>query len=168
MRKALGRPLSRLLFALPILLASVWTAGCATPSGQTVDPFRLREAAARGDAATRASMRLVDEGLRADAAGRPASALAYYERSLQVDPSNPWPYLALARHALDAGRTARALGFLDKASAALGEERDDPRVRVHLTGLRGAAEGDPALRDEAAALAPLVWGDGRLSAEELR
>jgi tetratricopeptide (TPR) repeat protein len=165
---------------LPVLLIAVGlAAGCAglrPPPLARVEPVRLSELASQGDPARRASQRLLLRGLEEEDAGRPALAQGQYERALQVDPTNPWVYLALARHELAAGTAARALPFLDQAESLLGREPGDPRrVEPHLLGLRGAAlvrsgraaEGAPLL-DRAAALAPGVWADGRLDASELR
>ena len=160
--------MNRVVLFLLLGLLPYWGSGCLSPMGGTVQPLRLEEESQHGDPAFRASMRLVLDGLEADAALRPGSALAFYERSLQVDPSNPWSYLALARHAISNGRSAEGLAFLDKAEASLEERRDDERVRVHLIGLRGVARRDRALLAEAAQLAPDVWGDGRLDPAELR
>lgn len=130
--------------------------------------------AERGDAPRRASTRLLLEGLDADVAGRPDAALAQYERALQVDPTNPYAYLAVARHELHAARPERALRFLDRAEALL-PEPDAPGARAHLLGMRGAAlretgraEEGLALLERARRLAPEAWSDARLDARELR
>ncbi len=159
--------MKRIAWIVLCTLLPFWGSACVSPMGR-VAPLRLGEEARDGDAAYRASMRLVLDGLDADAQLRPGAALASYERSLQVDPSNPWSYLALARHSIANGRNAEGLAFLDKAEASLEARREDERVRVHLIGLRGAARGDRALLSEAAAIAPGVWGDGRLEPAELR
>lgn len=143
----------------------------ATPSG-----LRLSELAGEGDAERRTSLDLVLQGLGEDASGRPAAALAEYQSALRVDPTNPWVYLALARHHVDGTQPERALPFLDQARALVeAQGSDSPRVEAHLLGLRGAAlvasgrpvEGLPLL-EEARALAPDVWADGHLSAHELQ
>lgn len=154
--------------------------GCAFPLGGRfgpgAPPFRLSQVADHGDAATRASMRLVLSGLDEDQALRPAQALALYERALQVDPNNPFAYLALARHHVDGSDPRRALAFLDKADALLAnsEFRSDG-LEAHLVGLRGAAlhashrVGDALpLLERARELSPAVWDDARLDASELR
>ena len=129
-----------------------------------------------GDDLYRASQRLVIEGLDADIGGQEARARSRYERALQVDASNPWAYLALARHYVDAGDAGNALPHLDRAEALLESQAfDSPGARVHCDGLRGAAlvlqgreaEG-LALLDGVARAAPGVWGDGHLDAAELR
>jgi tetratricopeptide (TPR) repeat protein len=160
---------------LVALLAGCSATGALSPA-PTVEPIVLSEMAGRGDPARRASQRLVLDGLDEDEAARPAAALAQYERALQVDPTNPWAWLALARHEIDEGDPARALSFLDKAEALLRSDGTDPlRVEPHLVGLRGEAftalgrtrEGLELLR-RARASAPAVWSDGRLDAAELR
>jgi tetratricopeptide (TPR) repeat protein len=162
--------------ALLVVLLAGCSATRALVSEPSVEPIALSELAGRGDPARRASQRLVLEGLDEDDAARPAAALAQYERALQVDPTNPWAWLALARHEVDEGDPARALSFLDKAEALLRDDAADPlRVEPHLVGLRGEAltalgrtgEGLELLR-RARASAPSVWSDGRLDAAELR
>ena len=144
--------------------------------GEAVVPIRLSSVAGAGDAARRASTRLALEGLDEDAAAQPALAADRYARALQVDPTNPWVYLALARHRLDEGRPGDALAALDQAEARLRVEGAlAPGVEVDLIGLRGSAlvasgnseRGASLLRD-AAQSAPEVWSDGRLDASELR
>jgi tetratricopeptide (TPR) repeat protein len=131
---------------------------------------------ADGDDLYRASQKLVIEGLDADIAGATDRARSRYERALQIDASNPWAYLALARHYIDEGEPGPALSYLDRAQALLeSTEQDTPGALVHCDGLRGAAlllRGRHAearvLLEDAARAAPDVWGDGRLSASELR
>ena len=144
--------------------------------GMTPSGLRLSELAGEGDAERRTSLELVLQGLDEDASGRPTAALAEYQSALRVDPTNPWVYLALARHHVDGTQPERALPFLDQARALVeGQGVDSPRVEAHLLGLRGAAlvaigrpvEGLPLL-DEARTLAPDVWADGHLSARELQ
>lgn len=139
-------------------------------------PFRLADLASDGDAARRASVRLVLDGLEAEANGDASGATRTYQRALQVDPANPYAYLALARSYQEAGDPARALSFLDKADALLSAQgARDPSVEALVVGLRGEALGDTgrereaaALRARARALAPAAWSDGRLDADELR
>jgi tetratricopeptide (TPR) repeat protein len=103
-------------------------------------------------------------------------ALDFYQRALQVDPGNPWAYLALARHHAEGLEPSRALAFLDQAEAIL-EVQDalSPGAEAHLAGLRGAVLQELGHSDEARpylqrarTLAPSVWSDGRLSADELQ
>jgi tetratricopeptide (TPR) repeat protein len=139
-------------------------------------PLHLSDLADEGDAARRASMRLVLEGLEADAAGASDSATRIYQRALQVDPANPYAYLALARQRAESDRPDRALPYLEKASALLGSQRaQSPSVDAHLEGLRGLALAATGRTDEAEALlararalAPDAWSDGKLDADELR
>jgi tetratricopeptide (TPR) repeat protein len=121
-------------------------------------------------------MRLVVEGLDAELASAPQRALSRYERAIQIDPSNPFSYLVLARYYAALADSERALQHLDRAQSLL-----DPSTAVyrdaepHLLGLRGwalaeagrLADAAPLLA-EARRLAPSVWGDGRLEASELR
>jgi len=82
----------------------------------------------------------------------------------------------LARHELDRGDPVRSLAALDRTRSLFElEDALSPRVETHLLGLRGAAlEGlgrfDEAHTDldEARRRAPSAWGDGYLSAGELR
>jgi tetratricopeptide (TPR) repeat protein len=136
------------------------------------EPLRISHVAGHGDPARRASQRLVLEGLDADARGRVQAALGQYERALQVDPTNPFAYLALARHEVQWGSPHRALEVLAQAETLLSAAAG---VEAHLVGLRGAAlmalgrsaEAAPLLT-RARSLAPQVWADGRLDASELR
>jgi tetratricopeptide (TPR) repeat protein len=149
--------------------------GCAAglPFGEG-EPLRLSELERSGDPTRRASLRLCVEGLDAEVAGRGRGAASYYERAIQLDPTNPYAYLSLARHAVDLGDGDAALEYLDRAEQLLSSEGAlSPRVEAHLAGLRGAAleatgrQGRADL-DRARGLYPAVWGDGRLSAAELR
>lgn len=173
-------PLSRRGFAGALLALLVALVGCGfllPPSAPRPEPpLRLSELAEVGDPARRASMRLVLQGLDDDAALRPAAALASYERALQVDPNNPWAWLALSRHEVEHGDPAQALALLDKTEALLPPDGATSRgVEAHLVGLRGAAlrvagDGDEARArlTEARRRAPVVWADGSLDASELR
>lgn len=167
-----------------VVLALVLALGCAGPGGrrpETVRPIRVSDAVGLGDPARRASTRLTVQGLDDDAAGSLERARGSYERAIQVDATNPYAYLALARHYLDGaspriGDAERATLLIDQAAALFeAEGMREPRVGVHLMGLRGLAmyatgnDADAALYlDRARELAPEVWGDGYLSAEELR
>lgn len=159
--------------ALTIALFSgcVGPARLAPPAGEAL---RVSAFTQRGDAQRRASTRMVVAGLEASERGRPIEAVAGFERALQVDPSNPLAYLALARHEVFEGDPARALAFLDKAESTFGRSADGLRATPHLNGLRGAAfaalgrhrEAEPLL-DEARREAR-AWGDRQLDAAELR
>jgi tetratricopeptide (TPR) repeat protein len=159
-----------------VLASAAWLAlGCAGGLSATDTP-RVSEIAPQGDDQLRASQRLVIEGLDADEGGDSERARSRYERALQIDPSNPWVYLALARHYVEEGEPGRALSHLDRAEALLDAQGGGvDGARIHCDGLRGAAlalEGDrnaaQPLLDSAARSAPGVWGDGVLSASELR
>jgi len=158
------------------LLALLLALGCATGGrlGGGGDALRLSELADEGDATRRASLRLCVDGLDAASAGRSFAALGQYERAIQIDPTNPYAYLVLARHEVEAGDPVRALEYLDQSEMLLESENARSReVEAHLIGLRGAAlretgrDGDGYL-EQARRLAPAVWDDGRLSAAELR
>jgi len=139
-------------------------------------PLHLSELAVEGDPARRASMRFVLEGLDADAAGSESEASGLYQRALQVDPSNPYAYLALARQRAEGEEPAHALPYLEKARLLLAAEKaDSPSVEAHLCGLRalaleaaGRSEEAKELMARAKVLAPEAWSDGRLDAAELR
>jgi Tfp pilus assembly protein PilF len=161
------RPVVALVFALAL-------AGCQVPAGTRFpgEPLHLSQLTGTGDPARRASMRLVMAGLDADQRGRGAEASSSYQRALQVDPNNPYAWLALARQEVFDGDPDRGLSHLDKAQALLGT---DGRAAAHLAGIRGAGLvaigkrplGEPFLR-EARELAPGAWSDGKLDAAELR
>jgi len=164
---------------LLIVTAFGGLSGCASLFGSGSDevrPLRITNVAEDGDAARRASVRLVDDGLVADADGDEARAQARYERALQVDASNPYAYLAIARHYVETQDPQRALQFLDRADALFRMQgTPPPGVQVHLLGLRGGAlydSGDISagveLLDRARELSPAVWGDGALHPNELR
>ena len=162
------RSLARLLVAVSVAVS------CQLPSAQPLpgEPLRLSQVSGNGDAARRASMRLVLSGLDADAAGRPAEASSLYQRSIQVDATNPYAWLALARQEVFEGEPDRGLAHLDKAEALLSS---DPTAAAHLAGIRGAgmlAVGQASLAEpflrEARERAPALWADGKLDALELR
>ena len=143
---------------------------------EPLQPVRISQLVDEGDAARRASQRLIVEGLDADTLGDHARARASYERAIQVDATNPYAYLAIARHHVDGARPEQALPFLDQANSLFEMQADDtPRIQVHLVGLRGEAlyasgridQGIDYL-EQARRMAPSVWGDGRLAPEELR
>jgi len=161
--------------AIPIALLLLATPGCAGRSaGPAAEPLRLSAVGDSADPVRRASLRLCVSGLDADAEGRRTSALGQYERAIQIDATNPYAYVALARHEVDGGDPARALQYLDRAQVLMeSEDVLSPGAEANLAGLRGLArialgeDGGPQLRD-ARRLAPAVWDDGRLDPEELR
>ena len=166
------------VFTLGVLVVALAALGCAGILGPGIgaETFHLSDQATSGDPAYRASMRLVLDGLDADAAADPDRALVRYERSLQVDATNPYAYLALARHRVEGEDPLSALPFLDKTEALLRAQGELSRgVEAHLDGLRGSAllasrrrtEALPLL-ERARSLAPAAWSDGRLDPEELR
>jgi tetratricopeptide (TPR) repeat protein len=162
---------------LAALLAALGLFGCAgggfglpPPPGRS---FTLSQVVTDGDPARRASVRLAVQGIEADEAGDPVGAALLYDRSLQVDPTNPYAYLAYARHLVDEGDSLRALAFLDKAQAILADP--SPALEAHLVGLRGAALAVGGDRSRAAPLLarahdldPRSWDDARLAPGELR
>ena len=166
--------------AAVVLVAWAWIAlvgGCAGPTrAPRGAALRISEVDHLGDARRQASMRLVVEGLDAEIASTPQRALSRYQRAIQIDPGNPFAYLALARYYAAIADPERALEHLDRAQSLL-----DPDgtlyewAEPHLRGLRGwalaeagwSADAGPLLA-EARRLAPSVWDDGRLDASELR
>jgi tetratricopeptide (TPR) repeat protein len=171
---ALRRP------AATALVAWVWVAlvgGCAGPThAPHGTALRISEIDQLGDARRQASMRLVVEGLDAEIASTPQRALSRYQRAIQIDPGNPFPYLTLARYYAAIADPERALEHLDRAQSLIDPDGALYRgAEPHLRGLRGwaleeagrSADAEPLLA-EARRLAPLVWGDGRLDASELR
>lgn len=175
------RAMPRIYVALALLLAFGLLLGCAgfgTSTGlpDRAVPLTTSASLGQGDARRDASLRLVIAGLDEDAAGRPGGALARYERAVRVDATNPFAYLALARHHLEAGDPGQAQAFLDQARALFEAQGSlGPEVDVWGMGLRAGIERalgreDQAERylDAARALSPEIWGDERLSAEELR
>ena len=119
---------------------------------------------------------MILKGLEADESQQSQRALGSYEEALRVDSTNPYAYLAIARHHAEGPDPEWALSFIDKADALLrAEGRLSPRVEPHLIGLRGqalyasgqVAAGIPYL-ERAWEMAPNIWTDGRLSASELR
>ncbi len=164
---------------LGVLVVAFAASGCAgwVPGrGERETSLRVTEVADRGDGPRRASSRLVLDGLDADDAGDPERALKSYELALQVDPTNPYAYIAVARHHADGIEPERAEPFLDQAHALLRVQgADSPRALALIDGIRGQAlvasgryeEGIPLL-ERARAQAPDAWSDGRLTASELR
>lgn len=164
---------------LASIVAMSLLAACVAPAGRRpvpIEPLRVRDARDIGDPQRRASTRLVLEALDAEVRERPEQAVSLLQSALRVDPTNPWAYLVLARNRAAGDQPAAALAALEQAEARLLAEGElDPRVEVHLVGLRGVAlagSGEPergrALLADAALRAPGVWADGRLDARELR
>ena len=85
-----------------------------------VEALRFSQLVDAGDFQRRASLRLVVAGLDADAVGQSERARAMYERALQVGATNPFAYLALARHWIEAGELERGLVFVEQAEVLLG------------------------------------------------
>lgn len=165
---------------LPLLGFAAWLAtSCAwipIERPGTEEPLRISQLEADGDPQRRASMLLVVEALEADEQRASERALTGYERALQVDPTNPYAYIALARHLADGLEPERAIPFLDQARALLqAQGEDSPRADVALMGIRGQAlvasgryEDGLHWIERAREVSPDVWSDGRLSAAELR
>ena len=161
-----------------VCLGCLAVTGCVAPGPriEATPALRLHEVKDIGDGRRRASTDLALQALDAEIKGETARARGLYARALQTDASNPYAYLALARLHADQGDAAEALEQLARAEDLLrADALDSPRVAVHLIGLRGVAlrlegnnaEGD-ALIARASRIAPSVWGDGRLTASELR
>lgn len=170
------RPASAALLLAALALAVACALPGLGPPGGAGETFRLSSVAGEGDARQRASTRLVLDGLAADAALRPDAAVVLYERALQLDPTNPWAFLALARHRVEGPTPRAALPALDQAEAMLRSRGElAPGVEAHLLGLRGSVLLTDERRDEALPLlrrarelSPSIWSDARLEAEELR
>ncbi len=164
--------------ALVFALATAFALGCASFGSLRLSPdsLRLSEVADAGDPERRSSMQLVLQGLGDDADMQSARALSSYENALRVDPSNPYAYLALARHYVYGPDPERALPYLDKCRTLLHAQGAwSPRVEAHVEGVRGAAlvaSGRPregrAHLERARALDSWAWGDEYLAASELR
>ena len=139
-------------------------------------PLRISEVESLGDSSRRASTRLVLSGLGFDVESESGRALSEYERAIQIDPTNPFAYLAIARFYADLFQPGRTLEYVDQAELLLGSEGVlSPGVEAHLAGLRGVAfqatgrfREAERLLGRARRLAPSVWSDARLSPEELR
>jgi hypothetical protein len=173
------QPRVRLIAHLLLCAAIATLSGCAGLGGREAGPVsrtaRVSEALDHPSASRRASLRLVLDGLESDAAGQTRRARGSYERALQVDPANPYAYLALARLEATGPTPERARMFLDQAAAHFEAEGTlEPEVEVHLIGLRGEVlreTGYPGrafpLLEDARDRAPVVWEDGHLAADEL-
>lgn len=174
-RGAVGRHAVSIAACL-LALGVVGCQGFGTPGqGREVEPLRISDVLGEGDPARNASVRLVVQGLESDIQGEMDRALGAYQQAIQVDATNPYAYLALARHHLDGGEPRLALQLLNQAAALFeAEGGDDPRIDVHLMGLRGRAfhalgrgQDGVLYLEHARDLAPVIWGDGHLSAAEL-
>jgi tetratricopeptide (TPR) repeat protein len=163
-------------FAILVLITLACVREPSRESSESREPLRVSEITQIGDPRRQASQRLVIEGLEADAAGESERALASYERAIQMDGMNPYAYLAIARYWIEVGEPERGVVFVDQAEVLIDSSGESTHgARVHLVGLRGRAgslgphseEAANQLR-QAADLAPQVWGDGILSADELR
>lgn len=169
-------PLLLMLFLLALVLGCAGGARLTPGFGPSARPLTATDALGLYDAARDGSLRLVIEGLDEDHAGRPDRALAKYQRAIRVDPTNPFAFLALARHHLEGDSPEEASAFLDQARALFEAQGDlGPSVDVWGVGLRagidrarGRDEKADALLSQARRLSPEIWGDGRLSARELR
>ena len=93
--------------------------GCQTPAPPPapVKPYKATDFLDQGDPARKASMRLVVQGLESDERGAYPAARAGYERAIQVDATNPWAYLALARYYVQQGDVSRVNSLLDQSAA---------------------------------------------------
>lgn len=146
------------------------------PTPEPEPPLTASASLGRYDARRDGSLRLVIEGLDADAAGEPSRALASYQRAVRLDATNPIAFLALARHHVAAGNPEEASAFLDQARGLFESEGVmGPAVDVWGVGLRAwidRAEGRDAEADSrfdtARELSPEIWRDELLSADELR
>jgi tetratricopeptide (TPR) repeat protein len=148
-------------------------------SGTRIGPARpltVSAALGRVDSRRDASLRLVIEGLDEDTAGRPARALASYQRAVRVDSTNPFAYLALARHHLESASPEEASAFLDQARSFFESDQGlGSRVDVWGIGLRAGIDRQLGHHDQANSrfelarrLSPEIWDDERLSSAELR
>jgi tetratricopeptide (TPR) repeat protein len=147
--------------------------------GRGQSPLTVSDALGATDPTRDASLRLVITGLDDDSAGRTSRALASYQRAVRVDPTNPFAYLALARHHLEAdsaASTAEASAFLDQARSLFESQQQlGPSIDVWGIGLRAWVdrlesrdEQADSRFDAARALSVEIWRDERLSAAELR
>ncbi len=164
---------------LALALSAALLSACAGgPFGSVLGsaPLRLSEVGGDGDPTRRASMGLLLNGLSADEARAWARAEGLYERAIQLDSTNPFAYLALARHRVERVQPSAALDALERAESLMPDDAWlAERVQPHFLGLRaqalfmaGRLQQSTPLLERARQLAPREWGDGRLSAAELR
>ena len=169
-------PVSFLLLMLTAVLGCFEGVRNQPTPMRSAPPLTASHALGLTDPARDASLRLVMTGLDEDEAGRPGRARARYQRAIRVDPTNPFAYLALARHHLEGGSLDEASAFLDQARTLFESEgQRGPGVDVWGFGLRagiergrGRDERADRLFDRARALAPEMWRDERLAPGELR
>lgn len=147
---------------------------CVTPLTPRVEPFRISDIVTEGDATRRASSRLLLRALEADVARDSHRARSLFQRALQVDSTNPYAFLTLARFEAQHGSVEQGLSYLGQADALLMLEEAPGGALIHAQGLRGSllrragdAGSEPLLGAAAAAL-PDAWADGQLDASELR
>lgn len=139
-------------------------------------PLTVSAALGQTDQTRDASLRLVIAGLDDDSSGHPERALASYQRAVRVDSTNPFAYLALSRHHLEASTPIEARAFLDQARSLFeAQQRLGPAVDVWGIGLRAWIDriefrddlADSRF-DAARELSAEIWDDEQLSAAELR
>lgn len=165
-----------MMFLLALVLGCASGARLPSGFGPSTRPLTASDALGLYDAVRDGSLRLVIEGLDEDQAGRPDRALAKYQRAIRVDPTNPFAFLALARHHLEGDSPEEASAFLDQARALFEAQGDlgssigvwGVGLRAGIERARGRDEKADALLSQARRLSPEIWGDGRLSARELR
>lgn len=161
---------------LGVALSGCAAVGVSPPLLEVDPPLTASRALGLGDATRDASLRLVMTGLDDDAAGRPSRAQASYQRAARLDSTNPFAYLALARHHIEYGNAQEADLFLDQARSLFEADGQlGSAVDVWGLGLRAwidreqGRDSSADRRFEAArALSPEIWADERLSAGELR
>jgi tetratricopeptide (TPR) repeat protein len=172
------RPVAAAFACVALVLVFAFANACAVAPARRAatapiaqPALRISALASDGDARRRASTQLVLDGLASEMRGSLREALARYEDALKVDGNNPSASLAFARYEIFVGDADRGLAHLDRYEALAGARAS----LAHVAGLRGAALaklGKRALArpysEEARALAPSVWGDGRLDPRELR
>lgn len=175
------KPFRSAMVLILISLVGLSLAGCASlgvspPPLFQERPLTASRALGQNDPTRDASLRLVIAGLDDDEAGRPSRASASYQRAIQVDSTNPFAYLALARHHLEYGSYDEADAFLDQARSLFeAEGLLGPQIDVWGVGLRAGIdrgtgrESDAEQRFEAArTLSAEIWADEVLTAGELR
>lgn len=175
---ALARLRASLLLGLFVFGCLTGCAGFSpsTSSRADLEPLTVTRALGQGDATRDASLRLVINGLDSDEAGQPSRALASYQRAIRVDSTNPFAFLALARHHIDYGNPQEASAFLEQARALFESEGSlGPAVDVWGVGLRAWIDRETGRHgeaddrfDAARELSHSIWADEMLSASEIR